>query len=328
MLLAHISTSLVGLVDAAVGGKTAINLPTGKNLVGLYKHPLIIVSDPAYLQHLPDTEYACGLAEAAKTAILAGEEFTQWMEQRAQQLAARDFDTLRELIARCISFKASIVASDPTEDNSPSARLSLNYGHTLGHVIETISAETALDTQSGQAMSVIPHGIAIAQGMRFEARMAMQLVDATPDFVLRQDSLLDALGLPGLDAAIMGDDLSHMIEIFYRDKKTQDNMLRFVLVSAPGQPEVVTVPREILADHLRAWIATAATTAQQSELAPRQDEEDDPADQFPQAKGAHAPADFSEFANYNPDTSPTSNRSKVEPEPDQSTSSEKIGSEQ
>jgi len=263
MHLAHISTSLVGLVDASVGGKTAVNLPTGKNLIGLYKHPLAIVSDPYFVQQLSEEDYVCGLAEAAKTAILAGEEFTAWMEQSADALLQRDPDTLRELIARCISFKASIVATDPTEDNEPSARLSLNYGHTLGHVIETVTAhyaalaehsETLDATTHATVPAAIPHGVAIAQGMRFEARIAMQFVEASADFVLRQDALLDALRLPALDSSIMGEDLSLIAETFYRDKKVTDNDLRFILLANPGAPEIVTVPREALLDHLRAWL--------------------------------------------------------------------------
>ena len=271
MHLAHISTSLVGLVDAAVGGKTAVNLASGKNLIGLYKHPLAIVSDPSFLQQLPEEDYACGLAEAAKTAILAGEEFTAWLEAHTEALLRRDPEVLRELIARCISFKAGIVATDPTEDNVPSARLSLNYGHTLGHVIETVTAQRAQQVQQAAAaeeaadaelpilvststLTAIPHGIAVAQGMRFEARIAMQLVQAEADFVLRQDALLDALRLSALDPAIMGDDLGLIVDTFYRDKKVEDSDLRFILLANLGQPEIVTVPREILSDHLRAWL--------------------------------------------------------------------------
>jgi len=258
MHLAHISTSLVGLVDAAVGGKTAVNLPTGKNQIGLYKHPLAIVSDPSYLQQLPEEDYVCGLAEAAKTALLAGEEFTAWIEDNTEPLLQRDPVVLRELIARCISFKASIVATDPHEDNVPSARLSLNYGHTLGHVIETVTA---------QQEAPVPHGIAVAQGMRFEARMAMQLVEAEADFVLRQDALLDALNLPALDPAIMGDDFDHIVDIFYRDKKIDNSELRFILMATLGHPEIVTVPREILCDHLRAWLPEHSDSAHKEEVA-------------------------------------------------------------
>lgn len=254
MHLAHISTTLVGLVDAAVGGKTAVNLPSGKNQIGMYKHPLAIVSDPAYLQKLPEEDYVCGLAEAAKTALLAGEEFTAWMEAKAELLLQRDPIVLRELIARCISFKASVVASDPHEDNVPSARLSLNYGHTLGHVIETITAQRSAEEQA-QLEQSIPHGIAVAQGMRFEARMAMQLADADASFVLRQDALLDALNLPALDPAIMGDDLAAIVEVFYRDKKIDNSELRVIVMAKPGSPEIVTVSREILYDHLRAWLS-------------------------------------------------------------------------
>ncbi|MCL2745821.1 MAG: 3-dehydroquinate synthase [Coriobacteriia bacterium] len=258
MHLAHISTSLVGLVDAAVGGKTAVNLPTGKNQIGLYKHPLAIVSDPSYLQQLPEEDYVCGLAEAAKTALLAGGEFTAWIEDNTEPLLQRDPVVLRELIARCISFKASIVATDPHEDNVPSARLSLNYGHTLGHVIETVTAQQEVP---------VPHGIAVAQGMRFEARMAMQLVEAEADFVLRQDALLDALNLPALDPVTMGDDFDHIVDIFYRDKKIDNSELRFILMATPGHPEIVTVPREILCDHLRAWLPEHSDSANKEEVA-------------------------------------------------------------
>jgi len=294
MHLAHISTTLVGLVDAAIGGKTAVNLPSAKNQIGLYKHPLTIVSDPAYLATLPEEEYTCGLAEAAKTAILAGDDFMTWLEESSAALKNREPGALRELIARCISFKAEVVATDPVEDNNPSERFSLNYGHTMGHVIETITAaraqtalteyaaanprpddspdptpDTALILAQAGVSAPIPHGIAVAQGMRFEARMAMQLADASADFVLRQDALLDALGIPALDPAIMGTDLDMMGEVFARDKKNLDSDLRFILLSAPAQPELVTVPQNILFDHLRTWLGLNVTPPQQPQSQPQ-----------------------------------------------------------
>jgi 3-dehydroquinate synthase len=240
--LAHISTSLLGLVDAAIGGKTAVNLEVGKNLIGLYKHPLAVVSDPNYLLSLSDEDYACGLAEAVKTAFLSGPDFVHWLEENTGKLQDRDLPTLRELIARCISFKAAVVASDPFEDNNPSQRLSLNYGHTMGHVIETITEHE------------IAHGVAVAQGMRFEARVAMQLIEAPAELVLRQDALLDALGLPALDPEIMGDDFDAIAEVFYKDKKIANTELRFILLAAAGEPEIVSVSRDVLFDHLRAWL--------------------------------------------------------------------------
>jgi len=278
MPLVHLPTTLVGLIDAAIGGKAAVNTTSTKNLIGLYKHPLAVASDLAFLDQLSIEDYAAGLAEAAKTAILSGESCIEWMEENTDQLLARDPATLQELIARCIAFKARVVADDPYENTLPSRRQALNYGHTLGHVIETVTAlhagqqaaEAELDQQSaseadqqsaafsdGQTPSAISHGIAIAQGMRFEARLAMQLLDADRDFVLRQDALLDRLGLSPLDPAIMGDDITLIEDAFYRDKKVINNDLRFVLLPSAGRPELVTVPREVLHDHLRAWLDSA-----------------------------------------------------------------------
>jgi 3-dehydroquinate synthetase len=189
------------------------------------------------------------LAEAAKTALLSGEEFLTWVEDNTVALRERDETTLRELIANCIAFKATVVAADPFEETVPSARMALNYGHTLGHVIE---AMTSLDEVSG--ITPVPHGIAVAQGMRFAARLAMQLAGVSREFVLRQDALLDALGLPPLDSAIMGDDLAAIRDAFYHDKKIRDAKLHFVLLSKPGEADIVTVSDEILYDHLRAWL--------------------------------------------------------------------------
>ena len=247
MYLVHIPTTLVGMVDAAIGGKAAVNLPTIKNKIGLFKHPLAIVGDPEMLASLPDDQYASGLAEAAKTALLAGEPFLGWLEEHTTALLERDPATLRELIARCIEFKAGVVASDPREEAVPSPRMSLNYGHSLGHVIEAV---TSLDPDA----EAIPHGIAVAQGMRFAARLALQLVGASRAFVQRQDALLDALGLAPIDPACMGTDLTALRDIFYRDKKTYDAQLRFVLLSEPGKADIVTLPEELLYDHLRAWL--------------------------------------------------------------------------
>ena len=296
----HIPTTLVGLIDASIGGKTAVNALSAKNMIGTYKHPLAVVSDLAFLDQLPDAEYVCGLAEAAKTAILSGEDCLAWMEDNADALMARDPNTVRELAARCIAFKARIVAEDPYESQQPSRRQALNYGHTLGHVIETIPAiraqeqaeELAQDQVNKQEqddgpavndsasasnegalpsdvraddeqavdnpITVVSHGMAVAQGMRFEARLAMQLVGADGDFILRQDALLDRLGLPALDPSVMGNDMNLIDDTFYRDKKITNSELRFVLLSVPGRPELVTVPRDILYDHLQAWMGIAA----------------------------------------------------------------------
>ncbi|MDR1413050.1 MAG: 3-dehydroquinate synthase [Actinomycetes bacterium] len=242
----QIPTTLLALVDAAIGGKTAVNLPAGKNLAGAWLQPLAIAADIAALDSLPDAEYRSGLAEAAKNAVLSGEELLRWTEEHAAALVARDREALRELIVRNVAFKAGVIASDPWDCG---ARTSLNYGHTLGHALERTRGYEGLT-----------HGAAVAEGMRFAARLAVQLVGADLDFVRRQDALLDALGLPA-SADVSASPLTDIVDAMRVDKKSRGHQIRMVLVSEPGTAQLVSVNDSLLYENLRAWVGVSGEAA-------------------------------------------------------------------
>jgi 3-dehydroquinate synthase len=232
-----IPTTLLALVDAAVGGKVAVNRDEAKNLAGAFKQPQAIAADLRVLASLEDVEYRSGLAELVKTAILSGEDFVAFLEEHTAELLERDPAVLREAVVRAMSFKADIVARDPYDQG---LRSCLNYGHTIGH---------ALEQASGFKLA---HGIAVAEGMRFAARLGVQLYDTSTDFVRRQDALLDALGLTALD--VHDYNMAEMVATMRRDKKKGAGEIRFVLVREPGVVGTAPVEVETLYSHLRPWL--------------------------------------------------------------------------
>ncbi|MCL2024240.1 MAG: 3-dehydroquinate synthase [Coriobacteriia bacterium] len=236
MAFALISTTLLSMVDAAIGGKTAIDLAGGKNLVGAFHHPLAVLADTRCLEHLSETEFSSGLAEVAKTAFIEGEELTAFCEEHAAALRARDAALCTELILRCMEFKAIVVASDPFDRG---ARECLNYGHTLAHAIEREAGYGA-----------IAHGMAVAEGIRFAARVGVQMSGASMETVARQDALLTAFGIAPLAERWTP---LQMMDALRADKKVRDGKVRMVLLADIGQWEVVSVDDEILIEHLRAW---------------------------------------------------------------------------
>ena len=240
--LAQVPTSLLAMVDSSVGGKTGIDLEAGKNLVGAFKQPDFVLADTAALATLPEREWASGLGEVAKSAVLAGDEFFFWLRDAADDMRAQDAQAVREAVMRCVVFKADIVAAD--EHERTGTRACLNYGHTLGHAIEKLAGYGAFS-----------HGEAVAEGMRFAARLAVAQVDASLAFVEAQDELLDALGLPGLDFSAPADEL---LAAMRSDKKAQAGAVRFVLPHDVGSWELAEVPDEVLLEHLGAWSRSKA----------------------------------------------------------------------
>lgn len=237
----QVPTTLLGMVDSSVGGKTGIDLSAGKNLVGAFKQPLVVVADTALLASLPAVEWASGLGEVAKSAVLDGEEFTNWLEANLDGVASRSSEVSSEMVARCVRFKAAVVARDEKEEGP---RECLNYGHTLGHALEKVLGYGA-----------VAHGAAVAEGMRFAARVAMDVAGAAPEFVKRQDRLLDALGLPGLEVTAPVDQL---LDAMHADKKARGGVVRMVLVPRPGEWRCEAVPDTVMRAHLEAWASTKA----------------------------------------------------------------------
>lgn len=233
----QVPTTLLSMVDSSVGGKTGVNLSAGKNLVGTFKQPSYVCASTAALRTLPDREWRCGCAEIAKSAAIESDDFFFWMVENASALAARDEELAAEAIARSVVFKANVVAEDKTE--SRGVRECLNYGHTLGHAIEKLSG-----------YGVFSHGAAVAEGMRFAARLGAALVDTPIDFVRAQDELLDELGLPALEWSA---DPADMLAAMKGDKKARAGVVRFALLRDVGDWTLVDVEDDILMEHLSAW---------------------------------------------------------------------------
>lgn len=233
----QVPTTLLSMVDSSVGGKTGVNLAAGKNLVGAFKQPSYVCADTATLATLDAREWACGCAEIAKSAVIDSDEFFFWLVDAAGALAARDEVVVEEAIARSVVFKADVVAADKSE--SKGVRECLNYGHTLGHAVESLAG-----------YGTYSHGAAVAEGMRFAARMAVSLVDAPLDLVEAQDRLLDELGLPALDWSA---DPEAMLASMKRDKKARHGQVRFVLPRDVGSWQLADVDDDTVLEHLVAW---------------------------------------------------------------------------
>jgi len=223
-------TTLLAQVDAAVGGKTAVNLPEGKNLVGTFAQPRAVLADIDPLATLDERDFRSGLAEVAKYALVIDLELLEMLESDPAPVLARDANALEALVARCVRAKAATVAADELDAGS---RLTLNYGHTLGHALERLDAFTGRT-----------HGEAIATGMVFAARLAERRGMAR-GLVGRTSRLLSSLGLEADTALPPPEDL---LASFRLDKKFQGRT-RFVLLREAGDPVVVD---DVDDDELRA----------------------------------------------------------------------------
>jgi 3-dehydroquinate synthase len=241
----QVPTTLLSQVDSSVGGKTAVDLAAGKNLAGAFKQPVLVIADTSTLQTLPETEWQSGLGEVVKSAVLGGEEFLAWLEASARAMNERDADVVKEAVRRCVEFKAAVVAGDERETG---ARESLNLGHTLGHALEKVAG-----------YGEVAHGVAVAEGMRFAARLAQRVVGATPEFVERQARLLDAMGLEQATGVY---DSRAVREAMSSDKKARGGRPRFVLMAEPGTYEVTYVDEDVLEAELERWAATVEAGGQ------------------------------------------------------------------
>lgn len=216
-------TTLLGMVDAAIGGKTAVNLAEGKNLVGAFHQPIAVVADVDALATLPDGELRSGLAEIVKHGLIGDPGLLAEIRAAAPALSERDPAATTRIVARAAAVKVAVVEADATERD---VRAHLNYGHTLGHALETLG-------HSGDGPPR-RHGEAVAIGMMFAAFLARRL--GRPDLVAEHRDALDAVGLPTGGAAV---GFEQALRIMSRDKKAERG-LRFVLLDAIGRPRVVT----------------------------------------------------------------------------------------
>src|SRR5215471_19279925 len=213
----QVPTTLLGQVDASIGGKTAIDHPRAKNLIGAFHQPRFVMVDPAVLATLPEREYRSGLAEVIKHGIVLDAAYFDDLEQSVSALLRRDLPTLERVVAGSCRLKAAVVERDERESE---LRHVLNYGHTIGHALE---AATKYER--------FTHGEAVSLGMVAEARLARRLGVADDETVSRQEKLLEALGLPVRAGAI---DIEPVVGAMSRDKKAKDGRIPFVLAPRIG----------------------------------------------------------------------------------------------
>ncbi len=217
-------TTLLAMVDSSVGGKTAVNLAAGKNLVGAFHQPRAVVVDTDTLATLPPREFRAGLAEVVKYGAINDAAFFAWLERHAAALAARRDDAVGEAIAACCANKAGVVARDETEQGE---RALLNFGHTFGHALEAAAGYGRL-----------LHGEAVAIGMVLAARLSARLGRAPAAEAQRLEDLLATLGLP--TALPAGHDPAQLLQLMRLDKKNLSGRLRLVLWRGIGAAEVVS----------------------------------------------------------------------------------------
>ncbi len=232
----QLPTTLLAMVDSSVGGKTAVDLPQGKNLVGAFHPPRGVFADTATLDTLPDRELRAGLAEVIKYGAIVDAPFLDWLEAHTVPLLAREREPLIEAIARSCQHKATIVEHDPFEHGE---RALLNFGHTFGHAIEAEQgyASHGLDNQA------LNHGEAVAVGMVMAARLSAQLGMAPAADAERLRMLLAGFGLP--TALPQGLEPDRLLQRMRLDKKASASGLRFVLWEAPGTARIVSdVPED------------------------------------------------------------------------------------
>ncbi len=214
----QVPTTLLAMVDAAVGGKTGLDLPAGKNLVGAFHWPRVVLCDPVVLATLPESNIREGLAEAVKHGAIADAEYARTLAREAPALIAKDPAALARAVARSVEIKAEVVAEDPLESGR---RATLNFGHTVAHALERLS---------GYAL---PHGEAVAIGMAAEARLGEALGISEPGTHAELVTLLRALGLP---ATLPGDVAPAAIPAAAAtDKKARAGRTRYALLARLGE---------------------------------------------------------------------------------------------
>jgi 3-dehydroquinate synthase len=216
--LVHVPTTLVAQVDSSVGGKTGVNLPEGKNLVGAFYAPRLVLIDTDLLRTLPERQFRSGIAEVIKYGVIADAELFAYLEQKMEKLLRQDRDALEYVIPRCVEIKAGVVSRDERESG---LREILNFGHTFGHALESV-------TKYRRYL----HGEAVAWGMIAAARSGRELGITAENDVTRVVALIRRMGKipawPGVSPQIL-------IAAMFSDKKTRAGKLRFVLSSRIGE---------------------------------------------------------------------------------------------
>jgi 3-dehydroquinate synthase len=217
--LVQIPTSLLAQVDSSVGGKTGVNLPQGKNLVGAFYQPRLVLADTDTLGTLPERELRSGFAEVIKHGAIRDARFFEWLEREYKRVLALEPDAVAHVVRRCCEIKAEVVSADERESG---LRAILNFGHTVGHAMEALSEYIGL-----------LHGEAIAMGMCCAARLSVTRAGLSEPEAKRLVDLIAASGLP----TRLGESfkLKQLLEAARLDKKARNGKLRFVLLKRLGE---------------------------------------------------------------------------------------------
>lgn len=237
----QVPTTLLAQVDSSVGGKTAIDLPNGKNMVGAFHQPCGVLIDPLVLQSLPEEQYKAGLGEVVKYGASLDRDFFELLEDNTAAIVQREPKTLEEIVGRCCQIKGDVVCRDEKETSG--LRTLLNYGHTFGHALETLVGY-------GELL----HGFGVSIGSVLAAKLAFYLnqkgderfQEITQEWVERQTALFLKLGLPtsldnlsGLTGFRGPIDPTQLIEIMSTDKKTEFGRINFVLPTGLGKSALI-----------------------------------------------------------------------------------------
>jgi 3-dehydroquinate synthase len=235
----QLPTTVLAQVDASIGGKTAIDHPLGKNMIGAFHQPRLVVVDPSVARTLPEREFRSGLAEIVKHGIVLDADYFAELERDLVPLGARDLGVLERIIGGSCRLKASVVERDEREAE---LRHVLNYGHTIGH---------ALEAATGYGRYA--HGEAVALGIVAESRIARRLGIADDETTSRQERMLETLGLPVRAPSI---DVEPIVAAMARDKKAKDGRVPFVLAPRIGAFRIVY---DVPTTEIRAAIASLAS---------------------------------------------------------------------
>jgi 3-dehydroquinate synthase len=232
--LVQVPTTLLSMVDSSVGGKTGVNHPKGKNLIGSFHQPAGVLIDTATLATLPDREYRAGLAEVVKYGVILDSSFFAYLEHHAADINAREPSVLRRIVATSCELKAAVVEQDEYETSG--LRAVLNYGHTFAHAFEALAGY-------GELL----HGEAVSIGMLYASRLAARLERIPDSLTERQRMLLEALRIPTRLPASFRATPVELIECMRLDKKSMAGRLRFVLPTRLGHVELVRdVPEDLV----------------------------------------------------------------------------------
>ncbi|MBD9393465.1 3-dehydroquinate synthase [Acidovorax sp. ACV01] len=238
----QVPTTLLAQVDSSVGGKTAINHPLGKNMIGAFYQPQLVVCDLAVLDTLPKREFSAGLAEVIKYGPISDMAFFDWLERNMDALIAHDRDALAHAVRRSCEIKAWVVGQDEKETG---LRAILNFGHTFGHAIE-----------AGMGYGVWLHGEGVGAGMVMAAELSRRLGLVDDGFVARLNLLIQRAGLPTKGAVLdAADNAGRYLELMRVDKKSEAGEIRFVLIDGPGKAVVRSAPDDLVREVIDACCA-------------------------------------------------------------------------